>query len=211
MDCGKETGTILAWMLGLVAVAVLIYMGCSCMSSSYTSSSDGGKSARAVGRAKGNNSNMDEKGNIVHAADMNHPHEPPEEGMAKVNSASHPDHEDTFSDGMPKQASKSHPDFMNTTHDKSQSDSFKPVDKNGAKRGANTRANATMLSSRADGPNSRTVGMNVLLFDQCRGSNKVPIGSCNVSFLDSDSRQMIYAAETNCFAKENCPWNECKA
>lgn len=222
------SGTYAAWILGMLVVGVLIFFGCQCLHSS--SSGSYGRSAR-VSKAVGN---MSGSQHIVH--NTNAPSEiavvavgeedttttttttkHSEEAMVAVASGGGHFNQPppAMSSGLPSSSSSSDdPNFMNVGEDGEQAQYFKPVDKKGVVRGATTRANSFMLSS-TNGDNSsppaRTVGMNVLLFDQCRSKQKVPIGVCNVSFLDSDSRQVLYNQETNCWKSGSCPWEGCKA
>lgn len=98
--------------------------------------------------------------------------------------------------------------FMNLNVDEAhQREQFKPVSKDKAKRGAVTRANQTMVSSRDDGAKMRTVGMDVLAFARPMRHTPLPLGKCAFPWGDSDTRQFLYNRATNCMASQNCPWD----
>jgi hypothetical protein len=218
----NESGamTYLGWTLGVVVVIVLVYLGCTAMSRPpppYPPPPSNVGAMRSARRSGTAGSTMNASQQIVQGNGASVPiDEVANYTMKRVDNGSSMNWGSAEHDtkpaltGLPTEGcSESHPDFMNLgVDDAKHASQFQPVDKAGAKKGANQRPAMTTLSSRDDGAvKSRTAGANILMFAEPMRKTKMQLGACAVSWGDSDTRQVMYSRQTNCFERRDCPWD----
>ena len=87
---------------------------------------------------------------------------------------------------------------------------FRPVDKEAALKSANTRPAQHMKNGRADGaPPSRVIGLSPMEFARKTVHRSASTSASCVSFLDTDARHMSTDDnETDCLATGTCPWQQ---
>lgn len=198
----------LAWIVGIVVVVALVYLGCN-----ELGRSDGASSALPAARAGGDagvcgrrtvSASKSAPQNSEDAFDASFAVET-KRHMAKVD-GSQPDRAASVQSGSSDSVSSQWEDSWSIDATNAQAAQFRPVNKEGARRGANTSGLEGIQMQRDA---CRPKGM-VDVVGALRPQVNVPLNVCGVTWGDSDCRQVIVAKKTDCWNRGNCPWDSCK-
>ena len=174
--CGQS----LAWILGIVVVIMIIYLGCQQLNHPATESSQ--PTMARSGRKARTHDGEAHKDSHKDTDFMTHVAEKP---AAAAHQGAH-------------HTGAHHPGAHNT---EARHAEFHTVDKEKAKRAYNIKAHGTVeLDSSGVAP-ARQVGVNVDGALRCHTKTKRPLNQCSVGFLDSSYRQLIFMKEGVDFEK----------
>lgn len=195
------------WILAIVVIGVLIYLGCCELRKSPPPAvpprrgTTGTTSARAAVHKKDD----DEEHGNHNSGKLPEPRRELK-GVPLADAFQEFDIDRSLTRTVPEDAYQV-PDsvFMQEFVDGDKS-TFRPVNKEAALKSANTRPSQHMKNGRADAaPPSRVIGLSPMEFARKTVQRPVSAASC-VSFNDTDSRQVMVNESTNCFETESCPW-----
>lgn len=201
-SCDSSSMDGVCYVLAIVVVAVLVYLGCSEMrrTSTYAAARRASKAGRAATNAPADDASAPPprrtlSGIPVGGTDM-------DEAFAELDvDRSMTRTVDVSTYQVPQSV------FMQEFVDGDKS-SFRPPNKEAALRSANTRPAQHMKNGRDNGVKSRTVGLYGMAFAG-RGPIERPVGSSScIAFGDTDTRQHMVMQATDCAASESCPWQK---
>lgn len=182
------------WILALVVVAVLVYLGYSEMHKAPAAPAKP-PSAKAARAATNQSKDDTPPRRTLSGIDMN-------DAFAEV------DVDRSMTRVVPASA-YAVPDsmFLQEFVDADKS-SFRPVNKEQALKSANTRPSQHMKNGRDTGAKSRTVGLYGMAFAGRGPIDRPTNGASCISFNDTDTRQHHANEATDCLATESCPWQK---
>lgn len=193
----------ICWILALVVVAVLVYLGCSELRK--TSSYAAARRATAAPVASARSATTDTPDAAAKSAPDAAPNPPPRRSLTGISGT---DINEAFAEldvdrSMTRVVPESTyqvPDsmFLQEFNGADQS-SFRPINKEAALKSANTRPAQQMANGRDNGVKSRTVGLYGMAFAG-RGPIERPAGSSScIAFGDTDTRQhhAMHAIDTS--------------
>ena len=196
-------------------VICLVYMGCSELGRGPVGVS-GMRSTTAPGSrisAKRSNSARSTQGEYgVTDSPSGNAHQPSDLSDSfnqsfSVDTTQHMATNDMVHTKMPYGGGQDLPQWENSWNPDSQfaETQFKPVNKEGARKGANhLAAHGMQMQREACKPKGQVDVVGALR----PKPPPIPINRCPISFNDADCRQVIYNQKTNCWAKGDCPWND---
>ena len=200
-SCDSSMDSV-CWVLAIVVVAVLIYLGCSELRKTSPSYASARRAVSARASAKADDAadgpahgakpeaRRELKGMSVH--DAFEPQVGVDPSMTRV---------------VPKDAYAVPESVFLQDFVDGDATTFRPINKEEALKSANTRPAQHMQNGRDQGTKSRTVGLSPMEFARKTIPRPQTSSSC-VAFNDTDTRQTMVNESTNCFATESCPWDK---
>lgn len=223
MGCsGPSVIAYMAWIVGIIVVIALVYLGCTELGKTGAppGTVSGFRGPSVSGRrtsSSGARSTQGEFG-VSDGSAVNGVHQPQDGDQAFNSSFKVDTHNMVPIDGtapsptaLPSSNNANLPQWENSWNPDSTyaEQQFKPVNKEGAKKGANHLAYFGMQMQRDA---CRPKGQVDVIGALRPKTAPIPINRCPISFNDADCRQVLYNQKTNCWNQGNCPWNnDCQA